>query len=180
MATRVVKAAATMTPDPAVKSRTFVAPLKGGYQTAQLRASDVQRYRPGTVLSTAAWTSRQRQGTCFVTAPPPRAAVYTYNTELTPFDLPASGEGGVVLTNPSSSLYLSTTDQSGGDSIAFLTALLSASSITFTSGSNVLTMPRIRDVSDRITATYGLFIVTASQGDLAPFATGDIITITYA
>jgi hypothetical protein len=59
MATRVVKAAATVTTDPTVKSRTFVAPTKGGYQGAQLRASEVQRYISGTVLALPRWTSPQ-------------------------------------------------------------------------------------------------------------------------
>jgi hypothetical protein len=93
---------------------------------------------------------------------------------------PASGEVGVVLTVPSASLYLSTTDRDGRESIPFLTALFSASTITFTSGSNVLTMPHINDGSDRITDTYALLIVTATVEDLVPFLTGDVVTITYA
>ena len=57
MATRVLKAAATVNTDPEKKSRTFVAPLKQGYLGAQLRASEVQRYIPGTVLAIPVWTS---------------------------------------------------------------------------------------------------------------------------
>jgi hypothetical protein len=59
MATRVLKAAATVNTDPVKKSRTFVAPLKQGYLGAQLRASEVQRYIPGTVLAIPVWTSPQ-------------------------------------------------------------------------------------------------------------------------
>lgn len=59
MVTRVVKAAATVTADPETKSRTFVAPLKQGYQSAQLRASEPQRYIPGTVLALPTWTAPQ-------------------------------------------------------------------------------------------------------------------------
>ena len=59
MATRVLKAAATVNTDPVKKSRTFVAPLKQGYLGAQLRASEVQRYIPGTVLAIPIWTSPQ-------------------------------------------------------------------------------------------------------------------------
>ena len=62
MATRVLKAAATVTPDPTVKSRTFEAPTKGGYQASQLRASEVQRYVPGTVLAIPQWESPQAGG----------------------------------------------------------------------------------------------------------------------
>jgi hypothetical protein len=62
MATRVVKAAATVTTDPTVKSRTFVAPTKGGYQAAQIRASEVQRFVPGTVLAIPQWESPQAGG----------------------------------------------------------------------------------------------------------------------
>lgn len=59
MATLVVKAAATTTVDPTKKSRTFVAPLKQGYQGSQLRASEVQRYVVGTVLAIPIWESPQ-------------------------------------------------------------------------------------------------------------------------
>jgi len=59
MVTRVIKAAATVTADPTVKSRTFVAPIKGGYQAAQLRASEPQRYIRGTVLAVPIWESPQ-------------------------------------------------------------------------------------------------------------------------
>ncbi len=59
MVTRVIKAAATITPDPTIKSRTFVAPLKQGYQAAQLRASEPQRYIRGTVLALPTWISPQ-------------------------------------------------------------------------------------------------------------------------
>jgi hypothetical protein len=66
MVTRVVKAAATITPDPEKKSRTFVAPLKDGYQSAQLRASETQRYIPGTALALPVWTSPQAARKLFV------------------------------------------------------------------------------------------------------------------
>lgn len=59
MMTRVRKAAATVPTDPEIKSRTFVAPQKGGYLPAQLRASEVQRYIPGTVLALPTWISPQ-------------------------------------------------------------------------------------------------------------------------
>jgi hypothetical protein len=45
--------------DPEKKSRTFVAPTKGGYLPAQLRASEVRRYIPGTVLAIPVWESPQ-------------------------------------------------------------------------------------------------------------------------
>lgn len=66
MVTRVRKAAATITPDPEKKSRTFVAPLKQGYQAAQLRASEPRRYIPGTVLALPRWTSPQAARKLFV------------------------------------------------------------------------------------------------------------------
>jgi hypothetical protein len=59
MVTRVIKAAATVTADPEKKSRTFVAPLKQGYQAAQLRASEPRRYIAGTVLAVPIWESPQ-------------------------------------------------------------------------------------------------------------------------
>ena len=66
MVTRVVKAAATTIADPEKKSRTFVAVLKDGYQSAQLRASEPQRYVPGTVLRLPVWTSPQSGRKLFV------------------------------------------------------------------------------------------------------------------
>jgi hypothetical protein len=59
MATRAVKAAATVNTDPEKKSRTFVAPVKEGYLGSQLRASEVQRTIAGTVLAIPVWTSPQ-------------------------------------------------------------------------------------------------------------------------
>ena len=66
MATRVVKAAATVNADPEKKSRTFVAPVKQGYLISQLRASETQRYIPGTVLALPVWTSPQMARKLFV------------------------------------------------------------------------------------------------------------------
>jgi hypothetical protein len=66
MATRVVKAAATITPDPEKKSRTFVAPVKQGYQASQIRASETQRYIVGSVLALPRWTSPQAARKLFV------------------------------------------------------------------------------------------------------------------
>jgi hypothetical protein len=59
MATRAIKAAATITADPEKKSRTFVAPIKQGYLGSQLRASEVRRYIAGTVLAIPQWESPQ-------------------------------------------------------------------------------------------------------------------------
>jgi hypothetical protein len=59
MATRAIKAAATITADPEKKSRTFVAPVKQGYLGSQLRASEVRRFIAGTVLAIPVWTSPQ-------------------------------------------------------------------------------------------------------------------------
>lgn len=67
MATRVIKVAATITADPEKKSRTFVAPIKQGYLSAQVRASEVQRYIPGTILRLPVWTSPQAARKLFVT-----------------------------------------------------------------------------------------------------------------
>ncbi len=57
--TRMLKSAATVNTDPEKKSRTFVAPTKGGYLPSQLRASEVRRYISGTVLALPVWISPQ-------------------------------------------------------------------------------------------------------------------------
>ena len=59
MMIRMRKAAATVNTDPTIKSRVFVAPTKGGYLPAQLRASEVQRYIAGSVLAIPTWKSPQ-------------------------------------------------------------------------------------------------------------------------
>lgn len=66
MVTRVVKANATTVADPTIKSRTFVAVLKNSYQASQLRASEPQRYVPGSVLALPRWTSPQTGRKLFV------------------------------------------------------------------------------------------------------------------
>ena len=59
---------ATILNDPVKKSRTFVAPIKDGYQNAILRASDVgQDITPTqSVLSIPPWKSPQFNGRFFV------------------------------------------------------------------------------------------------------------------
>jgi hypothetical protein len=74
MVTRMRKAAATVNPDPTIKSRAFVAPTKDGYMSSQLRASDAGRGMfPGqTTLSNpiaCGWVNPRHQG--FITRPPP-------------------------------------------------------------------------------------------------------------
>jgi len=177
MATRVVKAAATITADPTIKSRTFVAPQKGGYQAAQLKASDVQRYRPGTVLSAVAWKGRQRQATRFVTGPRPTlSAVYTYKTDLLPdSNLPASGQVGIANSTPDYTLLLSTTDSSGASSVVFLEELFSARTLTFTSGAKVVSYA---NTFGDIVKTGTYYRTSVSRLDNT-FADGDVVTITY-
>lgn len=176
MATRVIKAAATVTADPTVKSRTFVAPLKGGYQAAQLKASDVQRYRSGTVLSAVAWKSCQRPRTRFVTAAIPRSGTFVYQTGLTSLDLPTSGQVGVGASTPSETLFLSTTDQTGVSAVAFLTELLAATTITLTSGAKVTTMTNTFTGITKTGSYYSVLVDVISDGS---FADGDVVTITY-
>lgn len=57
---------ATVNTDPAVKSRTFVAPIKQGYATAVIQASEVRRYGPNTVLAIPEWKSPRFNGRFFV------------------------------------------------------------------------------------------------------------------
>ena len=57
---------ATVNDDPTVKSRTFVAPIKAGYLTATIRASEVRRYGPNTVLAIPEWKSPRFNGRFFV------------------------------------------------------------------------------------------------------------------
>jgi hypothetical protein len=56
----------TVNADPVNKSRTFVAPIKEGYLATIIRASEVRRYGPNTVLAVPAWRSPQFNGRFFV------------------------------------------------------------------------------------------------------------------
>jgi hypothetical protein len=66
--TRLQRAHATIPADPEKKSRTFLAVTKGGYQNAQLRASDVgqEAYFRQSVLAIPEWKSPQFNGRFFV------------------------------------------------------------------------------------------------------------------
>lgn len=65
MMTRVRRVNATITSDPQKKSRTFVAPLKSTIG-AEVRAAEVTRIRPISVLSLPRWTSPQFNGRIFL------------------------------------------------------------------------------------------------------------------
>lgn len=60
------RVAATVPTDPTIKSRTFVAPIKQGYLSSIVRASEVRRWIPGTVLSLPSWKSPQFNGRIFL------------------------------------------------------------------------------------------------------------------
>lgn len=57
---------ATVNPDPTVKSRVFDAPVKQGYLSSIIRASEVRRYGPNTVLGIPEWKSPRFNGRFFV------------------------------------------------------------------------------------------------------------------
>ena len=66
--TTVMRAHATIPADPVKKSRTFEAVIKGGYQSAQLRASSAgqELYFAQSVLAIPPWKSPQFNGRFFV------------------------------------------------------------------------------------------------------------------
>lgn len=68
MATTFARVAATFTPDPTIKSRTFVAPVKQGNLISIVRASDVgQDITPTkSVLAIPRWISPQFKGRFFL------------------------------------------------------------------------------------------------------------------
>ena len=66
MMTQFHRARATVTTDPEKKSSTFVAPLKGGYLTSIVQASEVRRYRVNSVLAIPAWKSPDFKGRIFL------------------------------------------------------------------------------------------------------------------
>ncbi len=66
MMTEFRRVRATVNADPTVKSRVFDAPIKQGYLSSIIRASEVRRYGPNTVLSVPEWKSPQFNGRFFV------------------------------------------------------------------------------------------------------------------
>lgn len=64
--TRFRRVNATITPDPTIKSRTFVAPLKQGFLSSETRASEVTRINRNTVLSIPPWKSPGFKGRIFL------------------------------------------------------------------------------------------------------------------
>jgi len=64
--TRFRRVAATVNTDPVKKSRTFVAPTKDGFLTSEIRAAEVARINPNTVLSTPTWKSPAFKGRIFL------------------------------------------------------------------------------------------------------------------
>jgi hypothetical protein len=66
MMTQFRRASATVTTDPVKKSRVFVAPIKNGYLTSIVQASEVRRYTVSSVLAFAAWKSPDFKGRIFL------------------------------------------------------------------------------------------------------------------
>jgi hypothetical protein len=50
---------ATITPDPAKKSRVYDAPIRQGFLISQARASESTRWRSNSVLALPRWTAPQ-------------------------------------------------------------------------------------------------------------------------
>ena len=67
MVTRFNKVQATVNTDPTIKSRTFMAPIKQGYLSSQLQASDVGKsiIPSQSVLATPVWVSPNFKGRIF-------------------------------------------------------------------------------------------------------------------
>lgn len=180
MATRVVKAKATINPDPAVKSRAFVAPLQGGYQAAQLRASEIVRYTPGSFLSTVAWKGRQVAQTRFLEGRRPSTMLFTWRVMPPggPTDPGAGRAGFTTGVNPASAL-ISKTYSDGGDASGFLANLSSATTIVFSSTTRVRVNTLVgASIADE--GTYVFFLPTFAPGGFGGnFDDGEVIRISY-
>ncbi len=66
MMTEFRRVRATVNADPVKKTAAFVAPLKQGYLISTIRASEVRRYGPNTVLATAEPKSPRFNGRFFM------------------------------------------------------------------------------------------------------------------
>lgn len=65
MMTEFRRVRATVNADPVKKTAVFVAPLKQGYLTSTIQASEVRRYGPNTVLALPQWKSPRFNGRFF-------------------------------------------------------------------------------------------------------------------
>mgnify|MGYP006898273835 CR=1 FL=1 len=66
MMTEFRRVRATVNADPVKKTAVFVAPLKQGYLSSTIRASEVRRYGPNTVLALPEWKSPRFNGRFFM------------------------------------------------------------------------------------------------------------------
>lgn len=139
--TRFHRINATVPADPVKKSRTFVAPLRDGVQSAILRSSQVgQTISPSTSrLSAPSWKGRQFAATRYITGGESSSPVeFVFILKDIP-DTNDPGNGFFGFRVSPAVFVFSKTDANGQDATAFLSAMSTATTFTLTFQSGKVT-----------------------------------------
>jgi hypothetical protein len=181
MATRVIKATATTVNDPVKKSRTFVAPLRDGFQSAILRSSqEGQRMSPSTsTLSAPSWRGRQFATTRYITGGRSSPSEFVFTLKNIPdTNDPGSGFFGFRV---SPAVYVfSKTDANGQDASAFLSAMSTATTFTITNQTSSGIFIWTIDGTPTDEGTHWLFPYAFPPGGPGGSADyGDRVVLTY-
>lgn len=183
MITQFRRVNATSTRDPTVKSRTFVAPLKQGFLSSLVSASqEGQSITPTrSVLSNPVWRAPQRAATQFITGPGEPSCVaeirpYHAVTGFVEIADPTGGGFGFFVTGGLFYLLISKIDENASDATLFVTKLATASTIRLFNTTQP-TAYLIAPVSSTDYGTYSAiqFTVLSSSGS---FSASDIFEIT--
>jgi len=131
--TRFHRVNATGPADPVKKSRTFVAPLRDGVQSALLRASHVgQTISPSrSTLVAPSWKGRQFAATRYITGGSSSPVEFVFNLKNIP-DTNDPGTGFFGYRVLPAVFVFSKTDATGQDASAFLSAMSTATTFTIT------------------------------------------------
>jgi len=131
--TRFHRVNATVPADPVKKSRTFVAPLRDGFQSAILRSSqEGQTISPSrSTLLAPIWRGRQFAATRYITGGSPSPPEFVFVLKNIP-DTNDPGDGFFGFRISPDVFVFSTTDANGQDASAFLSAMSTATTFTIT------------------------------------------------
>ncbi len=173
MMTRAIKAGASI-PAPVKKSASFTPPAQGGYLTALIRTSEVQRYRVGSLLANPTWKSLQRPKTRFLEGTAP-VGYYIYKSIEDDSD-PGNGYIGVAIASPNDVLVVSVVDRNGQDISEFVAAVAAASHITLTTSTQVVVLTRT-DVATNYGTHYSLPVTGYTQDSITA---DQQVTLTYS
>ena len=174
MMTRAIKAGASIPAAAVNKSSSFAAPPPGGYVSAMLRTSEVQRYRSGSLLATPSWKGLQRPMTRFLEGTAP-VGYYVFKSVEDDTD-PGNGYLGVATAVPNDVLVVSIVDRTGQSISGFVAAVAASSRITLTTSTQVIVLTRSAGATN--SGTHYVIPVTGyTQGSISA---DEQVTLSYS